>query len=525
MGFEGHSLNDMIDLVEQAQPADLESAGTALKMARDAIAAAAKELGEHIDRVDWEGEAGQAFRKWGKGLVKDTHKLSDFADAASVQIASAGAGLASVRGSMPPRDNRADPKAVEDIPTPKRVDGNAEFGAAVKAEKHRQEAINQMNRLSSFYRVSRDGMARQEPPTFSAMPNVGMPKPKETFSPGSGLPGGRAVGDSRSSMAADYGQGGESVPRADASDDARQSVPVPHTGESPRREVPLERRVGTEIDSVNTLPPQGTAQERPVLPSILSPNGPGDGQPPPLGRGPVSPVIGGPVVRPPMRGGNERALLPEQGRTGIRGPSGPGPSTGRSTLPEGGRPGPLPQGRGINGPAVPGQPIAGRGITGGTPQPRSGTTPHVRGPSATGADRAHGVVGGRSSSGPASGAAASKMSRGPVIGAEGSPASRGVGRRGAAEAGPSATRGGNGKTSQRPLGSTEGVVGTPKTRASATDGKRGFTTGGTGLVRNPSGDRRRSADREDATGRPEYLVEDEDLHLPVTRRHVPPVID
>lgn len=78
---------------------------------------------------------------------------------------------------MPPRDQRADPKMVEDIPTPKRVEGNAEYDAAAKAESHRQEAINQMNRLSSFYQVSQHSMAGQEPPTFSAMPNVGVPRP------------------------------------------------------------------------------------------------------------------------------------------------------------------------------------------------------------------------------------------------------------------------------------------------------------------------------------------------------------
>ena len=46
--FEGHQLNDMIDLVENANPEHLTTAGHALFNARDAIRDAAKELeGKH----------------------------------------------------------------------------------------------------------------------------------------------------------------------------------------------------------------------------------------------------------------------------------------------------------------------------------------------------------------------------------------------------------------------------------------------------------------------------------------------
>ncbi|CAM5688467.1 hypothetical protein SMICM304S_03224 [Streptomyces microflavus] len=71
--FEGHELNAIIDLVENSNPADLENAGEALWKARDAIRSAAKELGDHIDGVDWQGDSGEAFRKWGKGLYDLEH--------------------------------------------------------------------------------------------------------------------------------------------------------------------------------------------------------------------------------------------------------------------------------------------------------------------------------------------------------------------------------------------------------------------------------------------------------------------
>jgi hypothetical protein len=46
------------------------------------------------------------------------------------------------------------------------------------------------------------------------------------------------------------------------------------------------------------------------------------------------------------------------------------------------------------------------------------------------------------------------------------------------------------------------------------------------LVRGPgSNGQHRDQDEEEITQRPDYLVEDEETHLPSNRRHVPPVID
>ncbi|GGO56390.1 hypothetical protein GCM10012286_70750 [Streptomyces lasiicapitis] len=512
MSFEGHKLNDMIDLVEHANPADLESAGEAIRKARDAIAVAARELGDHIDRVDWEGEAGQAFRKWGKKLVKETHQLSDFADTASVQITSAGAGLASVRSAMPPRDTRTDPKAVEDIPSPKRVDGNADFEAALKSEKHRQEAINQMNRLASFYKVSQHEMAGQEPPTFSAMPDVGvpLPRPENWKDPGDDsrqvVPPGTVTGD------------GPSTPQRAA----EPVTPVPSGADGPvppgsdvRGPNALPDRpagpepVGTEIDSVAPPPPQTVGPGPASPPSVPGPTGI-DGGPPPLpGRGPLRLPSGGPDTRAPHRGGGGKLPLPaDQGRAGTGGPKESVGRPGRSPSGPGpvGRTGPVAQGKGISAPVSPVQPPVGRGITGGTPQPRGLPGPRPAVPGITGTPRADGVVGGR-----------------PAPGSVGGPV--GNGQRGVMGAAPQVT-GGRGQMPRRPIGNPDGVVGTPKERGSTGGSRRnGFTAGGTGLVRGPAGDGRRSErDEDEATQRPDYLVEDEETHLPGERRHVPPVI-
>lgn len=524
----------MIDLVEQANPADLESAGEALQKARDAIAAAARELGDHIDRVDWEGEAGRAFRKWGKNLVKDTHKLSDFADAAGVQIASAGAGLASVRSSMPPRDMRTDPKAVDDIPSPKRVDGNADYEGAVKAEKHRQEAINQMNRLASFYRVSQHEMAGQEPPTFSAMPDVGVPRPEwGPISPGqaggdvspAATAGGSPVRvhhstDSGGSAPSGPDGAGDSAPPRDEGRGLippadRTAGPIP-SPDRPAGTVPdgpagpvHDRTVPdrTTIDSVGTFPPPTSNPGPGALPPSPGPTGLGGPPPPPPPFGPV-PVVG-PTPPATGRGGDVKPMMPAPGRAipghpgrvpegPGRGPSGP---MGRA---------PVAEGRGASAPTGPVQPPVGRGITGGTPQ--SGNVPISR-PGVqgiTGAPRANGVVGGR----PTEGFGQARAGAGPV------------GQRGVMGAAPHGT-GGRGQMPRRPVSNPDGVVGTPKERTSVVGARRGgFTAGGTGLVRGPVGDRRRSEEPEDETSqRPDYLVEDEETHLPGGRRHVPPVID
>ena len=177
----------MIDLVHNANPGHLISTGEALWAARNAIRKAAEELSGHIDYVDWEGESGNAFRDVGKETVSKSHQLADFADAAGVQISVAGAGLASVSKAMPPRDKRSELVKAMDIPLSKRVSGNASFDAAMRVEADRQEAINQMNRLSSFYAIAEQNLAAQTPPVYEPMSNGGAPATGSAFGPSSNL--------------------------------------------------------------------------------------------------------------------------------------------------------------------------------------------------------------------------------------------------------------------------------------------------------------------------------------------------
>ncbi|MEU2749690.1 hypothetical protein ABZ613_26095 [Streptomyces collinus] len=507
--FEGHALNAMIDMVESAKPEDLELAGTALLNAQTAIEDAAEELEGHITRVDWEGESGEAFRKWGANLVIHARKLAAFADAAGTQITAAATGLASVRSAMPPRDTREDPKAVADIPTPKQIESNAEYAAAVKAEKDRQEAINQMNRLASFYAVSEEIMAGQEPPTFEPMPDVGVPKPDPNYraprdagevqSPG-GLAAVReptVAGHDTPNRGTEQSRSGDTTPPLRKVDDS----PISQDG-----------NVGTRIDSVGTLPPQETTRPLTNAPhTVTSPSGNG-GSTPPFPSGTVLPAKSGLAGRTSGFGGanGSRAPISAQGRTGASsgtvggrgttGPMGPATTTGQSGARGGSAP---PMGRGVSG----GMPRTG----GGPASDRAG------GASATGAARGNGIVGGRPAAGP-QGATGSKVPRGTVVGVGGNTGSRApasqIGQRGVIGA-PNSTPGARpGRTARPAAGNADGVVGTPNGRAPA--GRSGGPVGGgAGAPHGRTGSRRNTnlRDRE-GESQPE-----------TPRRNTPPATD
>jgi hypothetical protein len=537
--FERHDLNEMLDLVEQTNPEDLESSGKALWDARDAIKAAATELSGHIENVHWVGESGDAFRGWGRTLVTNTHALSDFAGGAGDQITAAAVGLASVRSAMPPRDPRTNPLLPGKLPKAKQVEGNHEYTVAVQQEKHRQEAINQMNRLSSYYSVSGEQLKalNEKAPTFDAMPDVGVPKPQPTskafFSDGES-DSGVSRGTHTPAVASHH--------HATVASPGHASVhATSHTPTQPKDGVGgttyPDRPVGTNIDSVGTLPPPSTAPATGHTPPAVGT--------PATGGGPTSGFEGGygnPIPNGvPGRGvggtGGVRTPVSAQGRTGASGLSNSGP--GRSSASRG----PMSQmGRATGN----GQTVAkgaasgakaspmGRGVTGGTPRAGGTTTPRANGGPTTGAGRSNGVVGGRPTSATGNSAKnGSRIPRGTVIGGEESANSRSAagrpGQRGVFGAPESTARSGSsGTTSRGGAGTSEAVTGRPAARNSVARAERnGMTRGGTGLVRGPGGHGKPDGG-EDAEGapRPDYLVEDEETHLPTKpRRDVPPVIN
>ncbi|WP_079134346.1 hypothetical protein [Streptomyces sp. EN23] len=501
--FEGFQLNSMIDLVENTKPEDLENAGKSLWDARDAIKKAAQELEDNMKGVDWQGESGTAFRAFGKGLVAHARKLGDFADVAGTQITVAGTGLASVRSAMPPRDTRQVRKSPDDIELPGRVADNPEYQAALKVEKDRQEAINQINRLASYYSVSGERLEGEEPPRFDKQLGITVPPPTtiRNESPSSGASGERSESLGNSAVPDTAGRTNSAH---SASVNAANRPPAEVLGSTP---LP-DRTVGTEINTVAPPMPITTTPPQASPTPTTGPTG-------------TPPTFMPPSLTNPVQGGTKRSTGPTgvprtasqvgQG-LGKAQSAGVGPVAKGQGGPPIGRPGPMGGGGTFNGrPPVgpqPQVPTAGQsGVTGGRPAVGPGGTSSGAGPRAGGRN---GIVGGTPQHAPPQGRAAA-----------GGTGQRGViGGRGAAAA---SSRPGGRAT---PASGANGVVGAPSRAAGTGSNAKGFTAGGAGLVRGPAG-RRNNSREDDANGstRPDYLTEDEETWNAGRRGAVPPVVE
>ncbi|PZH15253.1 hypothetical protein C1I97_08675 [Streptomyces sp. NTH33] len=517
--FETYDLNRMLDLVEQTNPEDLESSGKALWDARDAIKVAATELSGHIENVHWVGESGEAFRTWGRSLVISTHALSDFAGGAGDQITAAAMGLASVRRAMPPRDQRTDRKAPKDFSMAEQVGSNDAYTAAVQVEKHRQEAINQMNRLSSYYSVSTEQLKdwQSKAPEFKDMPDVGVPPPAPVASHPSGRSAPSVTTATGPHAVPGHHAPGAPVDHAVGHSPVDTTAPMPHVpGSASHPDVSVGTNTGTDIDSVGTLPPASTTP-------ATGHTSPVTGTP---GGGPINTF--GPSYGTPVPNG-----MPGKGVSGAGSARTPASARGQGPMNQMGRAASTGQST-AKGPTSGGKPPRmGGGVMGGTPQAGGPAAPRAGAGPTTGAGRANGVVGGRPTSAagtPAKGGA--RIPRGTVVGAEGAASSRTVasrpGQRGVFGVPEPARRPTAGMSGSRGGTAAEAVTGRPTARNSAVRTERnGMTRGGAGLVRGP-GDQgkpegRRSTERSQ---RPDYLVEDEETHLPTTpRRDVPPVVN
>ncbi|MET9774880.1 hypothetical protein ABZ023_11550 [Streptomyces sp. NPDC006367] len=522
--FEGYGLNQILDIIDSANPELLESAGTALVDARDAIKKAADELKGNLGDIDWKGEAREAFSGWGDNLIKTAEGIADYADLIGTQVLAAGSGLASVKKSMPHRDARTDPKAPKDFDEKDKVETNDEYMAAVKAEKDRQEAINQMYRLASFYTVSAGMMGKAEEPVFPKLPDVGVPAPAN-IRDGSPIPSAEASPLRSVEEPATVGR--QSVREPDM---RSQSVgDLPSVNQSAGLVAPSDPRVGTQIDSVGTLPQQEVAKPiNATQPTTSGPTGP-TGPLPSMASSTAPPALRGVAGRTTGPGGVpvNRAPAAAKGRVGgVPGAGGPAPRSGAGPLgqaPRTAAPGSV-GGRGTApvGPvprtAAPGQAAGrgsapmGRGVVGGVPKsggPVPGQVGGARGPvgpmqaapagrsSSTPGRAANGVVGGRPVTGAVPADKGSKMPRGTVIGGEGAavprPAGQKPAQRGVIGAPPAPDAG---RETRRLAAGPDGVVGAPNAGSrGATSGRAAAPRGGASSQRPDKGRSRRDERR------------------------------
>ncbi|CAL9308787.1 WXG100 family type VII secretion target [Streptomyces sp. SudanB25_2051] len=510
--FENAPLNAMLDLLEAANPAELEAAGTALEAARKALNDAARDLKKDAAAVELKGVAGTEFQRFAADLAAYTYNLASFANIVGAQMKVASTGLASVRNARPPRDNRPDPKKPTDFPPAERTADNEDYQKAVKAERDRQEAINQLNRLASFYAVSESTLAAQEPPKFPERLKAAVPLPT-----GSG-----SVGDAA---------GSRTAPPTDAPRGARADHPqaayagergVP-TGPPPRADLPGQASPpampdpSMQIDTIAPAAPPVTAPPAPAPTPTVPSTSTGPFTPPPMAPG--LPTTGkGPVTgRNPVAPAGPRTAGPttsQYGRPGVPG----GPQVGPGTPGQAGRtvaPGQAsPVGR-PGTPGTPGTPAAGRQNVIGAPgtnnmvgrpgSPGAPVTGRAGAPASPVAGRATtGIVGGTPQQRPATGGGAgSRIPTGTVIGGQA-----------AAQGRPSAAR-----------PATGGVIGANPGAAARSTGRG--TPSVNGVVGTPRSQRARGQKDEEQPGseRPDYLVEDEETWATRRRGAVPPVID
>ncbi|NGO78043.1 hypothetical protein G6045_20595 [Streptomyces sp. YC504] len=505
--FDKQPLNALLDLLDQAKPSELEHAGDALIKAKDKLNEAAEELDQYVTKVEWKGEGAEEFRRFGRALAQHAWSVGTFANGAGEQMKTASTGLASVQAARPPRDPRLDPREPKDFASIEKIDSNPAYQMAQKVEGDRQEAINQMNRLASFYAVSEEMLAGQAEPKFPEGLKAAVPLPA-----GEWRPPGTDGGTARAQGAAASVGGERGAPEVTGS----TTPSVAGVVAAPQQNVSME------IDSVAT-PPAPTTATGPTPPTTIPSTGPSNGPVPPFATGPVNPVqMGKGGAKPPT--GTSRATGPV-GRPPTAGAS--NPTTGRSPGITG-RPTSVGQGQTTPGRA---NPVGRPGIVGGTPAPRSGGGTGQTGPlgragaSGIRAGNPNGIMGG-SPQRNGTGSTPSRLPRGTVVGGEGPAAGRGT----AARPGQSGVIGSNPAGAQRPAGrgtpSSNGVVGTPRGNDSGRRPAGGaFTAGGSGLTGRRPGQQRPDEEEQSASARPDYLTEDEETWTARRRGAVPPVID
>ncbi|MCM2392274.1 WXG100 family type VII secretion target [Streptomyces albipurpureus] len=508
--FEAHTHEQLLAMVEAANPKTLETLSAQLTDAAKTITQIGEDLKTYITGVPWEGEAGKAMEAWGEGAWKATLQLGTYSNVGGTWMGHAAQTLREVKQNMPPVDATAKGNIeaahkFRNMPDYKELLGPAQ----AKVREDHAQAVQQMNKLAQSYSFSTFVIGAAEAPTF--------PPPPGQFVPDDQRKSRRVYRDGAEQNSRTINTGTENPRRSAQSSyaetaakpDSTSFVPPQNATETvrpsgPPGSQPTGQPVGMEIDSVDTLAPTTTTQSQT----------PGSGFVPTKPEG-ASTVLPGAI--PPT-------FTRNPGGPGVVG-AGSGSATAKGV--SGGR-GALPAGQ-IGSVGGIGQ-VGASGMTGSRmPIPREG-----------------GIVGGKPVM-PTTSNPTGAIPRGTVIGTEGTTGARG-GAMGRGMAGmPGGMYGGgpmggadqSGVSGGRRLASeTGGVVGGRQPQ-SGQSSARPFTPGGSGLIRgagdqSPSGRagagavgaNRAGSRHEDESGeRPDYLSEDEETWQQGNRRVVPPVID
>ncbi|MCC4321088.1 hypothetical protein [Streptomyces malaysiensis] len=485
--FEHASFEDMLAMVEGTDEQEIIRRGNALTKAQSEIEKIGDELKKRVGRVTWKGEGGDAFRNWGDDFANQALKLASFAGSVGTAMETAGQALSEVKKSMPDRPAGSQVCYADQEKEKKRLEG---------LDKARDEALPQMYKLASYYRMSQETIAasQENEPVFKPLPSQMIP---DTSVGGGQESYGSPTGSAGAVHTAGVSPAGTTLPVTDPPTVTPGSpghvspghVTPPSISDNPRH-VTVPDATHTNIDSVKQLPPTTTPQ----LPTGGPPVTPVNDGPGPLGL-PVSPP---PTVGPTTGVGkvnpNVGKVNPTVGTGGTRGPiAGPRLPNGPTEQVNTARP---------TNPAR-----TDRSIVGGVHNPQAGTNQ---------GRQTRGTVIGREPAGPVGRAGPGANPGLPAAGRPGGVIGAGPNRRASASARPGST--------------------VRRTSELRTGGE--FTPGGSGLVRGTAEGRAPGVPGGAASGRtegqkkqreegrevPDHSTEDEETWNEGRRGTVPPVI-
>lgn len=292
--FEGKSLDALYAMIASAKPEEITTTGSALASAVPKILEIAADLRLYIGRVQWEGEGGNAFRTWGAGMVSETLVLGDFTKVVADEMQRAGQALSEAKAAVPKPAGMC-------FADPEKEKARIESETGPKL----QEAIHQLERLSSYYDATRNRMGAEREPEFKPLGGeiAGGESAYRTGGPGGGT-----------TYSASSGAGPSHADRSSTRtpDLATSSRPTPDVTLPPATR-PSESEVNTNLDSVTITPdaPPRTPAQPPTAPPVTT-----VGPTPPLP--PLAPPVGPqPTTGPPRANPG----LPGPANGGLKGPS------------------------------------------------------------------------------------------------------------------------------------------------------------------------------------------------------------
>ncbi|MEU4266873.1 hypothetical protein [Streptomyces sp. NPDC026092] len=313
--FEGKSLDALYAMIASAKPEEITTTGSALAAAVPKILDIAADLRLYVSRVQWEGEGGNAFRTWAGGVATETLVLGDFTKVVADEMQRAGQALSEAKAAVPKPAGMC-------FADPEKEKARIESETGPKL----QEAIHQLERLSSYYDSTRERMGAEREPDFKPLNGTDVGAGERAY--GTGNSGNGTTYTSSSGV----GPGHSDRSSTRTPDVATTDRPIPDVTLPPAATKRPEDEVNTNLDSVTITPeaPPRTPAQPPTTPPVTT-------------VGPPTPPL--PPLAPPV--GPQPTAGPPRANPGL-----PGPANG-----------------GLKGPGPLGLPPRAEGITGGRQVP------------------------------------------------------------------------------------------------------------------------------------------------------------